>query len=93
MLGATIAIDGDPVEAEGVLRMAARAFKNYPDLEAFYLNRVNDSLISRGELSRARREKDLLAIKNRNKRSDLIIIGVEGDHLTFNQGQPASSVS
>ncbi len=77
-LKATKQITQDPVEGEGVLRMAARAFRNYPDLETFYLDRVNDSLVARGELSRARREKDILAVKNRSERSDLSISQAAG---------------
>lgn len=70
---ATSQLSESPRDAEQVLRRAAQAFRAYPDLEAFYLKRVNLSLIDRGELSQARREADLLARKNKDDRSDLSV--------------------
>ena len=70
---AILELSEHPRETEAVLRRAAMAFRRYPDLEAHYLGRVNESLVARGELSRARREKDLLATKNREERSDLSV--------------------
>ncbi len=63
----------NPKEVEVILRRAVRAFAKYPDLEAFYLNRVNESLVARGELSRARLEKSHVVSKNKSGRTDLSI--------------------
>ena len=63
----------DPRDVESILRRAVRVFGNYPDLETYYLNRVNESLVARGELSRARLEKGHVVSKNKAERMDLSI--------------------
>ncbi len=65
----------DPKDVESVLRRAVRVFAKYPDLETYYLNRVNESLVARGELSRARLEKGHVVSKNKAERTDLSIQG------------------
>lgn len=63
----------DAKTTEAVLREAALAFRNHPDLEAFYLKRVSDSLRSRGETSAANAEIRGIARKNEDKRTDLSV--------------------
>ncbi len=63
----------DPKDVESVLRRAVRVFAKYPDLETYYLNRVNESLVARGESSRARLEKGHVVSKYKGERTDLSI--------------------
>lgn len=63
----------DARAAEVVLREAALAFKPYPDLEAFYVSRVAESLRARGQTSLADAEIRNIARKNVDNRSDLSI--------------------
>jgi uncharacterized membrane protein len=61
----------DARTVENLLREAALAFQRYPDLEAEYVNRVAESLRTRGERSAAETEVSRIATKNRSGRSDL----------------------
>ena len=58
---------------EALLREAALAFQRYPDLEAFYVSRVADSLRVRGQVSEAEAELRRIANKNKGNRSDLSV--------------------
>jgi hypothetical protein len=58
---------------ENLNREAALAFRQFPDLEAFYLNRVTESLRARGETSAADADVRRIADKNRNSRGDLSV--------------------
>lgn len=59
--------------AEIVMREAAIAFRNYPDLEAFYVARVADSLRARGQTSEAENEIRRIALKNQGDRIDISV--------------------
>ena len=86
VLIATEETSDDPRSYETVLRRAAWAFRRYPDLEAAYRNRVSESLADRGNLSLARRERDIVATKNRADRTDLSITqAVETLRLSMSQ--------
>ncbi|MEO6245364.1 MAG: hypothetical protein ABIQ12_08000, partial [Opitutaceae bacterium] len=64
----------DAKAVEYLMREAALAFHRYPDLEALYVNRVADSLRSRGETSAA--EAEVRRIANKGKitgRSDVSV--------------------
>lgn len=63
----------DAKTIESVMREAALAFQRYPDLEAFYVNRVSESLRARGETSAAEAEIRRIAHKNEGERIDLSI--------------------
>jgi hypothetical protein len=63
----------DAKAVEVLLREAALAFQRYPDLEAAYVNRVAESLRSRGETSAAEAEIRRIAHKNEGERGDLSI--------------------
>lgn len=58
---------------ENLLREAALAFQRYPDLQAFYVNRVAESLRARGQTSEADNEIRNIAVKNQAGRSDLSV--------------------
>ncbi len=73
LVSATKIVSDDAREVEALLRLAALAFREYPDLESQYLNRVIKSLENRGELSRAQREKYFLTIKHKSNRADISI--------------------
>jgi tetratricopeptide (TPR) repeat protein len=63
---------GDAAQArEGILREAARALEDYPDLSVQYRQRIADSLRARGEASLADNEERLIAGKYRDDRPDL----------------------
>jgi hypothetical protein len=61
----------DPASREATLREAAEAFRSFPELEAFYLARVIDSLRARGETAAADREQARLVQKNQGARGDI----------------------
>ncbi|MSU50837.1 MAG: hypothetical protein EXS37_17410 [Opitutus sp.] len=63
----------DAKTVEALLREAALAFQRYPDLEAYYVNRVAESLRTRGETSAAEAEVRRIALKNKSGRSDLSV--------------------
>ncbi|HUR59365.1 MAG TPA: hypothetical protein VM029_16740 [Opitutaceae bacterium] len=63
----------DAKTVENLWREAALAFQRYPDLEAYYVNRVADSLRTRGQTSEADNEMRRIAIKNQGERVDLSI--------------------
>lgn len=73
LLGAAQKQGRDAKTIEAVLREAALAFQRYPDLEAFYANRVSESLRARGETSAAEAELRRIAHKNEGDRSDLSV--------------------
>jgi hypothetical protein len=60
-----------PKAVEALLREAALAFQRYPDMEAYYVNRLADSLRQRGETSQADAEIRRIAHKNEGERTDL----------------------
>lgn len=64
-------VDAKAVEA--ILREAALAFQRYPDLEASYVNRVAQSLRTRGQVSEADAEIRRIAVKNQGSRADLSV--------------------
>ena len=70
---ATRAQGGDARAVEAVFREAALAFQKHPDLEAFYINRVADSLRARGQTSAADMEVRQIARKNEGDRTDLAV--------------------
>ncbi len=63
----------DAKTVEALMREAALAFQLYPDLEAFYVDRVAASLRTRGETSAAEEEVRRIAQKNRHDRTDLSV--------------------
>ncbi|MEX2044862.1 MAG: hypothetical protein WD941_05870 [Opitutus sp.] len=63
----------DAKAVESLLREAALAFQRYPDLEASYVNRVAQSLRSRGQVSEADAEIRRIAVKNQGSRADLSV--------------------
>ncbi len=63
----------DAKTIENLLREAAMAFQRYPDLEAFYVNRVAESLRARGETSAADAEVRRIANQNKSGRGDLSV--------------------
>lgn len=74
LLAAAAKAEGrDAKTIESILREAALAFQRYPDLEAFYVNRVAESLRARGETTAADAEVRRIANKNRSARGDLSV--------------------
>lgn len=73
LYAATKAKNGDPREAEVVLREAVLALRQYPDMEAQYVGRVAASLRARGQTSEAEAELQHLTRKNEARRNDLVI--------------------
>ena len=71
LLAAEVALGRTARQREATLREAAIAFQAYPDLEAFFVNRVSASLRARGETSAAEAEESAIARKNQVKRGDL----------------------
>jgi len=71
LLAAEAALGRTARQREATLREAAIAFQTYPDLEAFFVNRVSSSLRARGETSAAEAEESAIARKNQAKRGDL----------------------
>lgn len=63
----------DAKTVEAVMREAALAFQRYPDLEAFYVTRVSESLRARGQTSAAEAELRGIARKNEGERVDLSV--------------------
>jgi hypothetical protein len=63
----------DAKTTEALLREAALAFQRYPDLEAYYVTRVSESLRSRGQISEADAEVRRIARKNQSSRSDISV--------------------
>lgn len=63
----------DPRTIENLLREAALAFQRHPQVEADYVNRVAESLRTRGETSAAEAEVRRIASKNRAQRGDLSV--------------------
>jgi hypothetical protein len=61
----------DAAAIEALWREAVLAFRNYPDLEVLYLNRVAESLNARGQTSAAEAELRKVARRNEGSRSDL----------------------
>jgi hypothetical protein len=78
----------DAKTIEGLLREAAFAVQKYPDLEAFYINRVADSLRARGETSLAEAEVRRIARKNEGERVDLSVQQARNLLLRSMQTQP-----
>lgn len=78
----------DAKTVEALLREAALAFQRYPDLEAFYVNRVADSLRARGETSAAEAEIRRIAHKNEGERVDLSVQQARNLVLRAMQTQP-----
>jgi hypothetical protein len=73
LIAATQKQKREPRAVEAVMREAALAFQRYPDLEAFYTDRVAASLRARGETSAADAEIRRIAHKNEGDRVDLSI--------------------
>jgi hypothetical protein len=73
LIGAAQKEGRDAKTVEGVMREAALAFQRHPDLEAYYVNRVADSLRGRGETSAAEAEVRRIANKNKTDRGDLSV--------------------
>lgn len=73
LFAATARQNRDPKAVEALLREAALAFQKYPDLEAYYINRVAESLRNRGETSLAENEVRRIARKNEGDRTDLSV--------------------
>ncbi|MDO8542814.1 MAG: hypothetical protein Q7S40_20425 [Opitutaceae bacterium] len=73
LIAATRQQGRDAKTIEALLREAALAFQRYPDLQAHYLNRVADSLRSRGQTSEAEAEIRGIALNNKAKRGDLSV--------------------
>lgn len=71
LLRATIASGADARASEGVMREAATALQNYPELEVSFTQRLIASLRARGELSLAAATEQHLAVKYRDNRTDL----------------------
>jgi hypothetical protein len=73
---------------EALMREAALAFQRYPDLEAYYVNRVAESLRARGETSAADAEIRRIAHKNEGERIDLSVQQARNLLLQSMAGQP-----
>ncbi len=61
----------DVAAHETALREAADAFSRYPDLEAYYIGELAESLISRNERDKAYEELRRISRKNRSDRPDI----------------------
>lgn len=77
---------GKPVEV--ILREAALAYQRYPDLEAFYVGRVVESLRARGQTSEADAEVRRIARKNQDSRVDISVQQARDIVLRAMQTQP-----
>jgi hypothetical protein len=73
LLAATTAAGADAKTIEEVLREAALALQNYPDLNAQFRQRIANSLRARGETSAADFEERQIARKYQDGRTDLTI--------------------
>jgi hypothetical protein len=71
LVEAASAAGRDAAGIEALWREAILAFRNYPDLETLYVNRVAESLYARGQTSAAEAELRRIAHRNENSRSDL----------------------
>lgn len=74
LLSAETSLGRDAKQKETILREAALAFEDYPDLETAYTARVAESLRARGETRLADAEQGRLSRKNQRKREDLTLM-------------------
>jgi len=73
LIGAARKEGRPPRTIENLFREAVIAFRRYPDLEAYYVSRVAESLRARGETSAADEEIRAIALKNKGSRTDLSV--------------------
>ncbi len=77
---ATAKHTGETRKVEEVLRRAANAFRGCPDIEARFRQEISEMLRERGEISRARRQLDILAVQHMDSRLDISLEQAAG-HL------------
>ncbi len=80
--------NGDAKATEVVMREAALAFQRFPDLEAYYVARVADSLRARGQTSEADEEIRRIVRKNQSTRVDISVREARDTVLRVMQTQP-----
>ncbi len=90
LLQAQQALAPDVQLYEKTLRAAALAFRAYPDLEAYYINQVAESLRNRGQKSAADAEMRRIGQKYAASRSDLTIQGAK-ERLARSYSQPIAA--
>jgi hypothetical protein len=71
LAGAQKRLGASPTDMEALMREAALAFQNYPDIEAAFVGRIAESVRARGQSSEADYEQSQFADKVGTERADL----------------------